>query len=162
MKEIISQSQFIDAFRQSEERKSHFSYDGLIALYDYFEELESGMGQDIEFDMIAICCEYTEYTLKEFAETYDIKDMIASGSDLLTSAKIGLLPKHYDIFISWLVDYDEPEPTEPTVLEMMDILQEDFVHFYQRFIDFKEQFFDSINERVVCWINDNEFIIQDF
>ena len=64
--------------------------------------------------------------------------------------------------MSWIIDYDEPKPTQPTVLQMMDILQENFVDFYQRFIDFKEQFFDSINEHVVCWINDDEFIIQDF
>ena len=155
MYETVTQSEFIDRFRQSEERKNHFSYDGLIALYDYFEELEDSIDEELQFDMISICCEYTEYTLKEFAEAYDIERIFASDF-------IGLLPKHYDIFMSWITDYYEPKPTQPTVLQMMDILQENFVDFYQRFIDFKEQFFDSINEHIVCWINDNEFIVQDF
>lgn len=42
-------------------RSDNFSYAGLEALFNYFEELEKDIGESIEFDPIAICCEYTEY-----------------------------------------------------------------------------------------------------
>jgi len=34
-----------------------FSYDGLNALFDFYEVLEDETGEQIEFDPIAICCE---------------------------------------------------------------------------------------------------------
>ena len=37
----------------------------------YFEELEDSTGETIDFDMIAICCEFTEYdSLKEYNDDY--------------------------------------------------------------------------------------------
>ena len=70
MKQEINKNQFIDAFKQSDRRRQ-FSYDGLCALYDYFEGYEDSTEETIDFDMIAICCEYTEYdNLKEFQNDY--------------------------------------------------------------------------------------------
>ena len=67
----ITQSEFIDTFKQSELRKNNFSYDGLIALFEYLEELEDSTGENIELDMIAICCDYSEYkNLEEFIIDY--------------------------------------------------------------------------------------------
>jgi len=57
----ITQHDFLDAFRQSDSRKEQFSYEALIALHSYYEELEEGIGEPIPFDMVAICCEWTEY-----------------------------------------------------------------------------------------------------
>ena len=42
-------------------RGEQFSYGGLVALFEYLEQLESEMGEEIEFDVIGLCCEYTEY-----------------------------------------------------------------------------------------------------
>lgn len=51
--------------------RTNFSYDGLLALFSYFEELEEDCGTEIEYDPIAICCEYTEYvSWSEFQEEY--------------------------------------------------------------------------------------------
>jgi len=67
----VTQSEFIDTFKQSELRKNKFSYDGLIALFEYLEDLEEDTGEQITFDMIAICCEYSEYSsLEDFNEAY--------------------------------------------------------------------------------------------
>jgi len=67
----VTQSEFIDTFRQSELRKNNFSYDGLIALFEYLEEYEDSTGEQINFDMIAICCDYSEYRdLEEFINDY--------------------------------------------------------------------------------------------
>ena len=66
----INQYDFIDAFRKMG-REESFSYDGLVALYEYLEMLEDDLGQPIELDVIALCCEYTEYdNLEEFQADY--------------------------------------------------------------------------------------------
>lgn len=41
-------------------------------LFDYFEEMEDGSGEEIELDVIAICCEYAEDTAENIAGQYDI------------------------------------------------------------------------------------------
>ena len=42
-------------------RGEQFSYEGLEALFEHIELLESDMGEEIELDVIGLCCEYTEY-----------------------------------------------------------------------------------------------------
>ena len=65
----INEYDFIKAFEQV--RPDNFSRAGLSALYDYFEQLEEDIGNPIELDVIAICCEYSEYeSLEEFQEDY--------------------------------------------------------------------------------------------
>jgi hypothetical protein len=66
----INKYEFSDAF-QKMGRGDQFSYEGLIALFDYLEMFEDDIGEPIELDVIAICCEYTEYeNLKEFQDDY--------------------------------------------------------------------------------------------
>ena len=48
-----------------------FSYEGLNALFDYLEELSEDTGANIELDVIALCCEFTEYEdLEEIKGVY--------------------------------------------------------------------------------------------
>jgi hypothetical protein len=66
----INKYEFSDAF-QKMGRGDQFSYEGLIALFDYLEILEDDIGEPIELDVISLCCEYTEYeNLKEFQDDY--------------------------------------------------------------------------------------------
>jgi hypothetical protein len=60
MKTTITETTFKDAFTKAN-RGDNFSYEGLSALFDYFEQIEQDCGIDIELDVIAICCEYSEY-----------------------------------------------------------------------------------------------------
>tara|TARA_R110002020_G_C15902090_1_gene741090 strand:+ start:135 stop:434 length:300 start_codon:yes stop_codon:yes gene_type:complete len=70
MKQSINEYQFRDAFHKMG-RGEQFSYDGLTALYDYLEQLEDDIGEEIELDVIALCCEYAEYdSLAEFRKDY--------------------------------------------------------------------------------------------
>ena len=70
MIQTINKSQFTTAFHKAG-RGNNFTYEGLIALYDYLEEYEDSTGEKIELDVIAICCEYNEYEdLAEFQEEY--------------------------------------------------------------------------------------------
>jgi len=79
MKQYVSVYDFRDRFLRSETYKNNFSYDGLTALFEYFEELEAGMGEEIEFDMVAICCDYSEYDSAE--EAAEECGYVAVGDD---------------------------------------------------------------------------------
>ena len=76
MKQDITKSGFMDRFRDMG-RGDQFSYDGLSALYDYLVDLEEQCDMEIELDVIALCCEYTEYeNLEELQRDYsDIENM---------------------------------------------------------------------------------------
>ena len=71
--ETVTKHHFIDAFRQSAERKDQFSYEALEELFKYYDNLAEDTGSSIKFDMIAICCEWSEYdSLEELEEAYDM------------------------------------------------------------------------------------------
>ena len=56
-------------------REDNFTREGREALYSYFTETDEEAEEEIELDVIAICCEYTEYdSFKELQGDYsDIK-----------------------------------------------------------------------------------------
>ena len=62
-------------------RTENFSYDGLEALFYLFEQLEQDSGEEMELDVIAICCEYAESTAEEIASDYRIDLSEAEGDD---------------------------------------------------------------------------------
>lgn len=81
MKKTISLYDFQDAFKSSDTYKNNFTYDWLVALFDYFEELEESIGEEIDFDMVAICWEYSEYeSIQEAYEVYE-EDFISLSED---------------------------------------------------------------------------------
>tara|TARA_R110002051_G_scaffold12430_3_gene43425 strand:- start:433 stop:732 length:300 start_codon:yes stop_codon:yes gene_type:complete len=56
----------------TENRPNNFSRVGLVSLWEMLEEYEQSTGEEIEFDPIALCCEYTEYSnIEEFHMNYD-------------------------------------------------------------------------------------------
>ena len=61
MKEYVNEYTFRDRFMRSDNYKNNFSYDGLHALFEYIEQVEDDIGEEFEFDMVGICCDYTEY-----------------------------------------------------------------------------------------------------
>ena len=86
MKQSVSIYDFERAFKRCE--RENFSYDGLKALFEYLEEYEEGTGEEIELDVIALCCDYMEYdSLKEYNDAYDTKyseiDLIQDDTTLI-------------------------------------------------------------------------------
>lgn len=81
MKETVTIYRFRDAFKQSDTYKNNFSYEGLTALFEHLEELEWEMdGMEFELDVVAFCCDYTEYdSLEDFNADYTGKP----GNDYL-------------------------------------------------------------------------------
>ena len=60
--------EFRDAFHKMG-RGEQFSYDALGALYEYFEDI----GENYELDVIAICCEFSEYeNVEGFSKDYGL------------------------------------------------------------------------------------------
>ena len=49
-----------------------YGYDGWKAIGDYLEELSNDMGENVEIDIISICCEYSmAESTEEFFMEYD-------------------------------------------------------------------------------------------
>ena len=71
---ISNAYQFRDEFQQRG-RDNQFSYEALGLLFDWFDEL----GEDVELDVIAICCDYSEETPQEIVDNYGIE--IDKGED---------------------------------------------------------------------------------
>ena len=88
MKQTINFSQFCDAFRDMD-RDNNFTYEGKRALFDYLEDYEHDSGEEIEFDVVALCCEYSEYkNLAELQENYTDIDSIEKLEEHTTVIKI--------------------------------------------------------------------------
>jgi hypothetical protein len=54
---INSVHQFREAFRLAG-RMDQFSYEGLEVLFDYLDNLSEDIGEPIELDVVALCCNY--------------------------------------------------------------------------------------------------------
>ena len=71
MKQSINFSQFIDAFK-AHDRYDGYGYEALKVIYNYLEEYEEETGQEIELDVIAICCDYNAEHYTAIASNYSI------------------------------------------------------------------------------------------
>ena len=68
MKQSINEYDFRRAFESL--RPDNFSYAGLGALFEFMEEMEEATSDEIELDVLAICCDYSEMTLDEIINDY--------------------------------------------------------------------------------------------
>ena len=71
MKTTVSFYDFQRAFADCG-RKDQFSYEGLKALFDYHEDYEEQTGEELELDVIAICCGYAEDHPDDIISNYSI------------------------------------------------------------------------------------------
>lgn len=76
MKQTVSRWDFKDAFRRI--RPGNFSEAGLNLMFDWLEEYEQDTGTEMELDVIAICCDYSEETPAEIIAEHqmDIPDTV--------------------------------------------------------------------------------------
>jgi hypothetical protein len=61
MKTTVNFSDFVDRFRELD-REDQFTYCGKRALFDYLESYEEDCGEEIELDVISLCCDYSEFS----------------------------------------------------------------------------------------------------
>ena len=71
MKQTVNFSDFVDAFR-AYDRYDQFGYQALMVIFEYLEELEESTGQELELDVVAICCDYATDNWESIAENYSI------------------------------------------------------------------------------------------
>ena len=57
-------SMFVARFKDYD-RLDQFSYSGLKALFEYLESLTEDTGEPIEVDVIALCCDFSEISIKD-------------------------------------------------------------------------------------------------
>lgn len=108
MKKTLTEHDFCDDFRLAE-RKDTFSYAARRALFAYFEQLEEETGQELELDVIAICCEFAEYaTARDAVREYDNIYTI-DGEDMLDQEHNALC---------WLQDQTTVIPFDDGILVM--------------------------------------------
>ena len=91
MIKTINEYEFIRAF-ENMGREEQFSYNGKIALFNYLEDYEENVGEQMELDIIALCCEFTEYTIEEYRNDniniYDnIIDELMNECDIMESLR---------------------------------------------------------------------------
>ena len=80
MKQNVNFSTFQTAFENL--RPNNFSYEGLTALYDYLTQFEEDTGEELEMDVIALCCDYSELTEMEIRSSYGLEDSDSSTAYL--------------------------------------------------------------------------------
>jgi len=60
---------FQDAFSDMN-RADNFTYEALKELYEYYDNI----GEDIELDVIAICCDWSEMSEEDIRKEYDLEE----------------------------------------------------------------------------------------
>jgi len=81
MKQSINFSQFVDAFR-AHDRYDSFGYAGLRVIFDYLEDYEEQCNEEIELDVIAICCDYNIMDIEDIVKEYRIDVSDVDADDL--------------------------------------------------------------------------------
>ena len=80
MKITLTESEFVNRFRAF--RPDQFSIEALRALFSHLEELERDCGEEVEFDPVAICCDWSDYpSAIEAAEAYGWEDETEEGEE---------------------------------------------------------------------------------
>ena len=77
---INSVYQFEAAFKEAG-RSDQFSWEGLKALFEYLDKFSDDVGENIELDVISLCCDYSEDDYRDIAENYSIDLSEAEGDE---------------------------------------------------------------------------------
>jgi len=67
----VNFSQFCDQFHKFD-RADSFSYEAKKIIFDYLEE----SGDDVELDVVALCCEFEEKSTADIIKDYDLEHLL--------------------------------------------------------------------------------------
>jgi len=81
MKHTMTTHEIADALKSDD--NANWSWNGAKALAEWLEELEEDTGEEMEFDRVAIRCDFSEYaSLAEWAKDYYAEDCWQDIDDL--------------------------------------------------------------------------------
>lgn len=113
MYETINKSLFKSRFKDYGRvgPNKNFSYRGLDVLFEYLENLEQDLGEQIELDVIALCCDYSELTFNELKTEYSHlfdyseldKDDVNSHLEVVRDHTTILEVEHHDSESTYIV-----------------------------------------------------------
>ena len=87
MKQTITESYFIDQLVGDE--YNNMSYEGAKALFNWFEEFESDLDEEQEFDKVSIRCEFAEHdSIEDVLSEYDSIDSLEDLRDNTTVIEV--------------------------------------------------------------------------
>ena len=69
MEQTVNLYQFRDAFQRMD-RADAFTYEGLEVLFRGLEEFEEDTNEEMELDVIALCCDFVEMCTDEVVQSY--------------------------------------------------------------------------------------------
>ena len=69
--QTIDKQAFVNAFADYN-RADQFSIEAREAIFDYIEEYSNDTGENIELDVIEVCCNWYEMTWEEVARDYSV------------------------------------------------------------------------------------------
>lgn len=73
MKTTLNTYDITDALRRDE--NAAWTYAGAQALAEYLEEYEESTGEELEFDVVAIRCDFSEYSsLEDWVNDYGLQE----------------------------------------------------------------------------------------
>lgn len=69
--QTVNSFDFVQAFYDYG-RQDNFSKAALREIFDYLEQLSDDTGENVELDVVAICCDYNELSIEDFVEYYNV------------------------------------------------------------------------------------------
>ena len=83
MIQTINLSDFRDAFRRYG-RGEQFTPAALSLIFEYIEEYEQETGEQVELDVVALCCEWCEQSPEDIAMAYNLEICVSEENTLQT------------------------------------------------------------------------------
>ena len=72
MKQTIGYTEFYATFK-AYDRLDNFPNGGLRVLWDWLEDYEQSTGEELELDVVALCCDFCQMSFKEIAWSYQLE-----------------------------------------------------------------------------------------
>jgi hypothetical protein len=94
MKQTLTKDMF--RFQMNQIRPNNFSYEGQGVLFDYLDDIDT----ELEFDPIAICCDFSQCSLEEFLDAFHC-EQIPLSKDATQEDKKDLIQDYIEMHGFW-------------------------------------------------------------
>ena len=102
----LTEHDFINLTNKFSQHKDNFSYEGKKALFEYLQEYEQSTEEQIEFDYIALCCDYSEYeTEQDLLQEYQSSslDNLRDNTEIIEFRKYNIKKMKYNDYKSYII-----------------------------------------------------------